>query len=571
MEAVLGLYNLSHIGLSGLNLNLSALAVGRQAICWLVPPCHNKADRIADESRQSGHSLDPLVLRGFIDMDMQRKLMGLVLVAGVATLIGLSFWPDRKEPVTTAAYAQQAAESQAAQQQSIAGAEQLSAAFRSAAKAVRPSVVRINAMVKTRPRMQDRLSQRGVPPGFPFFFGDELFRGFEDEVPVDEGDQASELQQAGVGSGVIVSSDGYILTNNHVVQDADELDVQLSDGRRFTGKVIGTDDRSDVAVVKIDAKELVPARLGDSSAMDVGDWVIAVGSPFELDQTVTAGIISALNRSVDILTYEDFLQTDAAINPGNSGGPLVNLRGEVIGINTAINSRTGSNAGVGFAIPSSMARQIMEGIIKHGRVIRGFIGASLGELTLDAAREAKLPNKYRTGVVIERVLEGGPAAKGGLKAGDIVVAINGRPVRDGSALRTTVALTSVGQVINMTVFRNGKEMEVAVRVEEQTEAKMAKLSGTVELEDWGMTVSKLTPQLAERLGVDERDGGVVVISITRGGKADNANVQPGDIFMRANGKDLTEPEELLSAIKNSRNGVRILLRRGNQIGQLTIE
>ncbi len=294
------------------------------------------------------------------------------------------------------AYAQQAAESAAAQQ-SIIGAEQLSQAFRSAAKAVRPSVVRINAMVKPKAMRGRRMGRPDLPPGFPFFFDDQFFRDFDQQESQNEAEpKEMKPQQAGVGSGFIVSSDGYILTNNHVVQEADQLEIQLSDGRRFDGKVIGTDDRSDVAVVKIEASNLVPAKLGDSTLMDVGDWVIAVGSPFELDQTVTAGIISALNRSVEILDYEDFLQTDAAINPGNSGGPLVNLRGEVIGINTAINSRTGSNAGVGFAIPSSMARQIMESIIKNGRVVRGFIGATLKDLTLEGAREMKLPPQFST-------------------------------------------------------------------------------------------------------------------------------------------------------------------------------
>ncbi len=271
---------------------------------------------------------------------------------------------------TTQAFAQQRSENSAIQEQQIAGAEQLSSAFRAAAKAVKPSVVRIDAMVKRRPRVRNSPSLR-LPFGL---------EGFPFEEPQEEVGDAGELESAGVGSGVIVSADGYILTNNHVVQNADELEVQLSDGRRLAGKVVGTDDRSDVAVVKINAKELVPAKLGDSSLMDVGDWVIAVGSPFELDQTVTAGIISALNRSVAILPYEDFLQTDAAINPGNSGGPLVNLRGEVIGINTAINSRTGSNAGVGFAIPSLMAKQIMDSILTNGKVVRGFIGAVLGDL-----------------------------------------------------------------------------------------------------------------------------------------------------------------------------------------------
>lgn len=507
-------------------------------------------------------------------MDTQRKLMGLVLIGGVATLIGLSMWPSHEPPGTTQAYAQQAAESVEAQRQSIAGAEQLSSAFRSAAKAVRPSVVRINAMVKARvaPR-SNRLLRPDLPPGFPFFLDEQFFRGLPNDTEAGEQvpDEAAELQQAGVGSGCIVSSDGYILTNNHVVQDADELDVQLSDGRRFVGKVVGTDDRSDVAVVKIDAKQLVAARLGDSANMDVGDWVIAVGSPFELDQTVTAGIISATNRSVDILDYEDFLQTDAAINPGNSGGPLVNLRGEVIGINTAINSRTGSNAGVGFAIPSSMARQIMDSIIKNGRVVRGFIGASLGELTLDAARDAKLPDNYRSGVVIERVLEDGPAAKAGLQPGDIVVRMDGKPLRDGGVLKTRVALTPVGQVINMTVFRKGKESEVGVRVEEQTDDKMAKLSGTVEIEEWGITVSKLTAEWAERLGIDQQDGGIVVTSVNRGGKGFDMKLQSGDIIMKVNGKDVTEPAQLRAAIKNSGKGLRIMLRRGNQIAMLSIE
>lgn len=507
-------------------------------------------------------------------MDTQRKLMGTVLVGGVASLIGLSLWPTDEPSGTTQVYAQQAAESIEAQQQSIAGAEQLSSAFRSAAKAVRPSVVRINAMVKARaPRRSNGLSRPDLPPGFPFFFEDQFFR----DAPQDLGrgeqpeDEPAELQQAGVGSGFIVSTDGYILTNNHVVQDADELDVQLSDGRRFVGKVVGTDDRSDVAVVKVDAKELVAARLGDSSNMDVGDWVIAVGSPFELDQTVTAGIISATNRSVDILDYEDFLQTDAAINPGNSGGPLVNLRGEVIGINTAINSRTGSNAGVGFAIPSSMARQIMDSIITNGRVVRGFIGARLGELTLDEARDAKLPDKYRSGVIIESLLEDGPAAKAGLQPGDIVVRIDGKPLRDGGALKTRVAITPVGQVINMTAFRKGKELEFGVRVEEQSEAKMDKLSGRVEIEEWGISVSRLTKGLANRLGADERDVGVVIMSVDRAGKGYEMKLRPGDIIMKANGKEIVDPARLRTAIENATNGMQMMLKRGGRTFLLSIE
>lgn len=508
-------------------------------------------------------------------MNSQRKLAGLVLIGGLGALIGLNWWPQASMDGSTHLYAQQTADSLAAREQSIAGAEQLSSAFRGAAKAVRPSVVRINAKVKMTPRMRgNRMGRPQLPPGFPFFFDDQLFRQFPDsnESPQENEPQGEEgLQTAGVGSGVIVSRDGYVLTNNHVVQDADEIDVELSDGRHFTGKVIGTDDRSDVAVVKIDAKDLVPARLGDSSSMDVGDWVIAVGSPFELDQTVTAGIISATNRSgIAILDYEDFLQTDAAINPGNSGGPLVNLRGEVIGINTAINSRSGSNAGVGFAIPSNMASRIMESIIKNGRVVRGFIGASLEELTLDRAREAKLPDQYRSGAIIENLLDGGPAAKAGLQPGDIVVRMDGKPLRDRATLRTQVALTPVGQSIKLTIFRKGKELELAVRVEEQTGDKLAKLSGNVEIESWGITVGRITADMANRLGIEEGDGGVVVLSVARGGKGEQLKLQPGDIFMKLNGQDVTEPNQLRTLIQNAKSGIRATLRRGNYLLQLRV-
>lgn len=496
-------------------------------------------------------------------MDMQRKALGLALFGGLSVLVALSIWPTPEPQGTTQAFAQQRSEDPAIQEQQIAGAEQLSSAFRAAAKAVKPSVVRIDAMVKRRPRAR-------MNPGLRLPFGFEGFPLEEQAEDTGEGGQAGELESAGVGSGVIVSSEGYILTNNHVVQNADELEVQLSDGRRLTGKVIGTDDRSDVAVVKINAKELVPAKLGDSSLMDVGDWVIAVGSPFELDQTVTAGIISALNRSVAILPYEDFLQTDAAINPGNSGGPLVNLRGEVIGINTAINSRTGSNAGVGFAIPSLMAKQIMDGILTNGKVVRGFIGAVLGDLANNPEIANKLPGNYRSGAIIESVSKNDPADKAGLKAGDVIVKIDGKPLRDGRALKTRVALTPVGQVIKMTALRNGKEVEIAVRIEEQTDAKMNRLSGVVKIEEWGIEAAPMSRGLAEQLRVDPSIGGVVITSVSRNGKAAEYGIEPGDIVAKFNNRDLTTPEELQSAIKSGK-AFRLIIRRGNQRLLLDVE
>ncbi len=491
-------------------------------------------------------------------MDSQRKILGLSLFGGLALLVALSIWPAPEPPGSASVYAQQRAEP-LIQEQQIAGAEQLSSAFRAAAKVVKPSVVRIDAMVKRRPR---------VSPSMRFPFG---LDSFPFEEPAEElGDQAGQLESAGVGSGVIVSTEGYILTNNHVVQNADELEVQLSDGRRLTGKVIGTDDRSDVAVVKIDAKELVPARLGDSSLMDVGDWVIAVGSPFELDQTVTAGIISALNRSVAILPYEDFLQTDAAINPGNSGGPLVNLRGEVIGINTAINSRTGSNAGVGFAIPSSMAKQIMDSILTNGKVVRGFIGAVLGDLANNPEIARKLPGSYRNGAIIESVSKNDPADKAGLKAGDVIVKIDGKPLRDGRALKTRVALTPVGQVIKMTALRDGKEIEIGVRIEEQTDAKMNRLSGVAEIEPWGIEAIRMTPSLAAQLGIDPRMEGVLILTVDPKGKAAEYGLRRGDILYKLNNRDLTTPEQLQAAINNGKP-MRLVFRRGRFDESLEVE
>lgn len=508
-------------------------------------------------------------------MDMHRKAIGIILFGGLAVLLALSLWPNREPPGTAQAFAQQRVESpaiaeQSIAEQSIAGAEQLSSAFRAAAKAVKPSVVRIDAMVKRRARNR-------LPPGFRLPFGFEELPFEDSSEPQGTGPGStkdadgskSEFESAGVGSGVIVSSEGYILTNNHVVQNADELEVQLSDGRRLSGKVIGTDDRSDVAVVKIEAKELVPAKLGDSSVMDVGDWVIAVGSPFELDQTVTAGIISALNRSVAILPYEDFLQTDAAINPGNSGGPLVNLRGEVIGINTAINSRTGSNAGVGFAIPSSMAKQIMDSILTNGRVVRGFIGAVLGDLANNPEIASKLPGSYRNGAIIESVSKNDPADKAGLKAGDVIVKIDGKPLRDGRALKTRVALTPVNQVIRMTALRDGKEIELSVRIEEQTDAKMNRLSGVIKIETWGIEATPMNATLAEKLGVDRNMRGVVILSVSRNGKAAEYGLEPGDIIHKANKRELTTPEELQTLIKSGK-ALRLNILRGNREAVLDV-
>ena len=485
--------------------------------------------------------------------------------------------------------AQSAPNIKASSEDLLIGADRLSEAFRNASRILKPSVVTITTLAEQTPR-QMRM-ERGFGDGFGGFDDLEPFRNMIPEELLDQlrgaersqrmprrgqnDDRESEQEsvkkvQTGMGSGVIVSNDGYILTNNHVVSRADELQVELSDGRTFNAKVIGTDSKSDVAVLKIDADNLVAARMGDSSAMQVGDWVIAVGSPFGLDQTVTAGIISATNRQASIISngYEDFLQTDAAINPGNSGGPLVNLRGEVIGINTAINSRTGTNAGVGFAIPANMAVRIMEDLRNNGRVVRGFIGASLAELTAETAKDYGLPNGLFRGAVIQRLLRDGPAERGALQPGDVVTAVDGRPVTSVDALRNMVALSRPGAKLKINIYREGIPMTLPVVVGELTDDKMNELAGRVEVPDLGIAVEKLTPEFAEQVGADPDTQGVIVTQVDRRGAAARLGLQPGDIIAEVNGEEVRQPQELLSAIEDGNGDLRMIVQRGNQLMML---
>lgn len=497
-----------------------------------------------------------------------------VLAAG----IGASFLVPGSQSGPSQLYAQQARVAQEAREDLLIGAEKLSVAFRAAAKALRPSVVTITAKVDQ--PVVTRVMRRGQAPGLPEEFRgmipDELFRQFggsefdrDDRLIIPEEDQPApksgrtQSQKIGVGSGVIVSKDGYLLTNNHVVAKADQLEVHLSDNRTLSAKVVGTDPKSDIAVLKIDAQGLVPAVLGDSSAMDVGDWVLAIGSPFELDQTVTAGIISAVNRSTqnDILPYEDFLQTDAAINPGNSGGPLVNLRGEVVGINTAINSTTGANAGVGFAIPSNLAAHIMQDLREGGTVKRGFIGAQLGDVSYEDLRKENIPDSVVDGVVIDAVQEDAPAAKAGLKKGDIVTRANGRDINSVSALRNTVALVRPGSELNLDVYRNGRPMQITVTVEESTDEKLAAMSPQVPVKELGVQVQTLTPELAKNLEADI-DEGAVVIAMDRRGKAAQLRMQPGDVITELNGKKISSAADVAKAIDGSNKLLMKIYRDG---------
>ncbi|MEM8736477.1 MAG: trypsin-like peptidase domain-containing protein, partial [Planctomycetota bacterium] len=413
----------------------------------------------------------------------RRSTIGSIGGLSLIAVLSAGILPIAQGPSTSAAYAQQTADANAARQQLLIGADRLSEAFRLAAQSLRPSVVTITSSTNQRVRRNVRRNF-GSPFGsgiddlepfrgmLPDGLLEELQRGnsrngrsFEEYEELEPEQESSGRQvQTGMGSGFIVSNDGYILTNNHVVERADRLQVDLSDGRSFEADVVGTDPQSDVALLKIDAPNLVAAPIGNSDAMQVGDWVIAIGSPFGLDQTVTAGIISATNRSTGILKggFEDFLQTVAAINPGNSGGPLVNLRGEVVGINTAINSRTGTNVGVGFAIPASMASSIMQDLKTGGEVRRGYIGAMLRDVNLQNADEYRLPRGVVRGASVEVVQEGGPADHASLRVGDVITQVNGRPVTSSNQLVNAVAKMRPNSKLRLQGYRRGQPIEIDV-------------------------------------------------------------------------------------------------------------
>ncbi|MGD8718765.1 MAG: DegQ family serine endoprotease [Candidatus Zixiibacteriota bacterium] len=396
--------------------------------------------------------------------------------------------------------------------------------FSQVVEEVSPSVVNVRVSKTVR-------SSGSGYGGSPFdFFGESPFGKFF-EMP--EGGE--EYLQEGSGSGVIVSADGYILTNNHVISDADEITVVTADGERYDAEVVGADRRTDLAVIKIEGKGFDAATLGDSDAIEVGEWVLAVGNPFELSNTVTAGIISARGRSnVGLAEYEDFIQTDAAINPGNSGGPLVNLDGEVIGINTAIATRTGGNVGVGFAIPINMAKAVMEQLIDSGKVTRGWLGVMIQPVTSEFADQFDL--KSKEGALVSEVTPGSPAEKAGMKHGDVIVAYRGEKIKDTNHLRKLVAATKVGEVSDVKVIRDGSEKTLKVKIGElpdETAANRGQDGGGFG-PDIGFDVTSLTPSIRRQLGLDESRGGVVVRDIKQVSDAYRNGLRKGDVIIEIN-------------------------------------
>ncbi len=435
--------------------------------------------------------------------------------------------------------------------------------FIQVAEAVKPAVVNISTTQRPRPR-EGRDSQRERPQmPSPFPRGgpwDEFFERFF-------GEQQPQRERHSLGSGVIVDKRGFILTNNHVVEQADEIEVRLGDKRKFKATVVGRDPKTDLAVIKVDAPgDLPAAKLGDSSKLRPAEWVMAIGNPFGLDQTVTVGVVSALGRTdMGITMYEDFIQTDASINPGNSGGPLVNLSGEVVGINTAI---AASGHGIGFAIPINMARDIADRLMAQGKVVRGWLGIGIQELTDDLAAQFGVPPE--SGVLVGNVMKDSPAEKGGMKTGDIVQEFNGVKVSNVRQLQREVAQSPVNKPASVKIMREKQPLSLNIVIGEQPAEVSAAAPSTPPSESaaerFGFGVQDLTPEIRSQLQIGKDVGGVVVSTVEEGGPAAKAGLRPGDVITEANRKPVRSTAEFTQMLGQQRRGGDLLLliqREGN--------
>ncbi len=432
--------------------------------------------------------------------------------------------------------------------------------FAPVAKRVLPAVVNIASSKVVRSAGQGSQSPFFSDPFFRQFFGDEFSRQFR--VP-------KEQRERSLGSGVIVNADGYVLTNNHVVEGADVIKISLGDKREFKGRIIGTDPKTDVAVVKIEAKGLPIVPLGDSSKTQVGDFALAVGNPFGIGQTITMGIISATGRGgLGIEDYEDFIQTDAAVNPGNSGGALVNVRGELVGINTAIVSGgSGGNQGVGFAIPVNMAHAVMEEILKHGKVTRGYLGVTIQAVTPEIAKAFEMTGQPR-GALVADVAKSSPAERGGMMKGDIILELNGTQVIDSQDLRLRVAMMTPGSSVRLKVLRDRHEREIAIALSEspaKAEPESIEKGQTVPATTLGMSVDSLTPQIARQLDLPSDVRGVVVTDVQPGSPAEEAGVQRGDVIGEVDRKPVNTVDQYQRALRQAgKQPVLLLINRGGQ-------
>lgn len=425
--------------------------------------------------------------------------------------------------------------------------------FSELAKQAKPGVVNIQTVKVI----------KGGGRVFKHFFGqpfggnqnqlDEFFAPFFNQMPQDR-------KESSLGSGFIISDDGYIVTNNHVIKDADQVKVILHDKTEYEATIIGTDPMTDLALIKIKAKDLMPLKFGSSSKTEVGSWVVAIGSPFGLEQTVTAGIVSAKGRILGSGPYDDFIQTDASINPGNSGGPLLNLDGEVIGINTAI---VRSGQGIGFAIPSDLATGIIDQLTEQKTISRGWLGVAIQNVTEELAKYYDI--KETKGVYIAKVFEGDPADKAGIKIGDVIVSINGKPIDSSRDLTLTIGSASVGETVNVKLIRDGKEKMVKVELGKRPDQDPETKEIIDGYDSFGFRLKQMDADIARRLGYPEDIKGLVVIDIESNSQASKTSVQQGDLLLEVNRYKITSIEgyqQYLNKIKKGQK-VQLLFRRGN--------
>lgn len=396
----------------------------------------------------------------------------------------------------------------------------------------------------------------------------EMFRRFFDLPAPNQGMPQmppQELRRTSLGSGVVISADGYIVTNNHVVEDADSINIRLTNFEEYDAEIVGLDPKTDLALLKIDPKGPLPTvKLGNSEKLRVGDWVVAIGNPFGFEQTVTAGIVSGKGRSLGSGPYENFIQTDASINPGNSGGPLFNLDGEMVGINTAIYSRSGGNIGIGFAIPVNMARNVIEQLREHGVVTRGWLGVLIQQVTPELAQQFKLERPV--GALVGEVDPDGPAAKAGMRPGDVIVEYEGKEITQMSMVPTMVAQTPVGRKVKVVVVRQGKRKELQVVIGKLQEEREARSAKAVEAEErLGLAVQELTPEVAESLGLKEREG-VLIANVAPGSPAAQAGLRRGEVIVEVNQQPVKSLEEYVRQLEKAMEdgGVLLFVKREGQ-------
>ena len=424
--------------------------------------------------------------------------------------------------------------------------------FVALAKKMRPLVVNISTTQVSEGRGGQQ--EFGNPFGEDDPFNDFWKRFFGGPLP--RGPQ----RQRSLGSGFIIDADGTILTNNHVVENAQKILVKLSDEQEYEAKVVGRDTKTDIAIIKVNTKTaLTAASLGDSDTLEVGEWVMAIGNPFGLDSTVTSGIVSAKGRHIGQGPYDNFIQTDASINPGNSGGPLINLRGEVVGINTAIFSRSGGNIGIGFAIPINLVKELLPQLRGKGKVTRGYLGVLIQKVTPEIADSLGMDRGR--GALVANVSKDGPAEKAGVKVGDVIIEFDGKEIKDSGDLPIVVARTPVDRKVRMKVLRDKKELQLTVSVGELKDEEV--VASAPEKGELGMTVQRLTPQIAESLGL-ERAEGVVVSAVDPGSAADEAGIRRGDVILEVDRKPIRNIDEYKKSLAGVRKGkgVLLLVRRG---------